>query len=306
MYKVSIIGAAGTLGAAIAYDLASNIEITEICLLDVNEKLLLNHLLDLQNAFPNKDIYSGSYENLKNSDVVVITAGIPNRNDVSSRNEFLEGNLKLFKEFGKKLSIHAPDSIIITASNPVDILNYYLYKEFGFSRHKLIGYTMNDSLRFEWAIRKVMKLTPTDYVFSPVIGEHGSSQVPLFSQVVINKFSSTVPYDIKEKILNELNGWFHKFNKLSINRTTGWTTARGMGQVINKLLSLQSSTIIGSAILNGEYGVSNVSLGVPLTISNKGILSIDEWEISKDERGKFEKSAKFVDDTIEVYLNRVT
>ena len=98
MFKVSIIGAAGTLGTAIAYEVLKNDKVTSLCLIDINQNLLQNHVMDFHNAYPKKEIITGEYSDLKESHIVVITAGIPNRNDVTDRNAFLKGNLKLIKE----------------------------------------------------------------------------------------------------------------------------------------------------------------------------------------------------------------
>jgi len=174
MTKISIIGAAGTLGAAIAFQMANKEKVRKICLIDIDKNLLKNHLMDLQNAYPDKNIYIGDYAELRNSTIIIISAGVPNRNNISNRNVFLKGNLSLFKEFGEKIRKYSPDSLIVTVSNPVDLLNYYLYKEFRFSRKQLIGYTMNDSLRFEWALREVLYLYD-DKIVAPVLGEHGET-----------------------------------------------------------------------------------------------------------------------------------
>ncbi len=297
MSKVSIIGGAGTLGAAIAFTLASKPVVEEICLIDVNENLLLNHIMDFQNAYPAKTIYKGSYNDLKGTDIIIITAGIPNRNDINSRNVFLEGNLKLFQTFGREISLHAPNAIIVTASNPVDILNYYLFTEYRFERKKLIGYTLNDSKRFEWGLRSILPISNNDQVYSPVIGEHGSTQVPLFSQVKLNGLPLNISKEDKELVKEKLQSWFIDFNNLQINRTTGWTTAVGLSNVVDKLLVDESSELIGSAILEGEYGISNVSLGVPITVNKEGIQRINNWEIDQVEKDLLHYSANQVKNT---------
>ncbi|WP_191090674.1 malate dehydrogenase [Niallia endozanthoxylica] len=296
MSKISIIGGAGTLGTAIAYQLSNHQNIDEICLIDKNRNLLLNHVMDFQNAFPAKKIYEGTYNDLKRSDIIIITAGIPNRNDITSRNVFLEGNLKLFHDLGAEIKKHAPDALIVTASNPVDLLNYYLYRKFGFRKQQLIGFTRNDSLRFEWAIRKTMQLSARDQVFSPVIGEHGESQVLLFSHLKINGLPIKMSMDQIGQIKEQIQGWFIQFNQLNINRTTGWTTANGMGELVTKLLDPTPSEFIGSAVLEGEYGVSDVSIGVPITISNEGIHGVQEWDLNVVERGFFQNSVNQVKD----------
>lgn len=302
MDKISIIGGAGTLGAAVANNLATNQQINEICLIDINENLLLNHIMDLQNAFPAKALYAGSYEDLKNSSIIIVTAGIPNRNDISSRDVFIEGNLQLFNQFGNEIAKHAPDALIVTASNPVDALNYFLYSRFGFNRNQLIGYTRNDSLRFEWALRRNVPFKRNDSLYTPVIGEHGNTQVPVFSQIKRNDQPFHITNEQKEKVIEELRNWFINYNNLQINRTTGWTTAHGMGRLVEMLVDSSLSKTTGSAILHGEYGFSNISMGVPITINNEGIKTIDQWELNEMEQTALSKSADHLQEIIKQHI----
>src|SRR5699024_10536505 len=226
MKKISIIGAAGTLGSSCAMTLLMNRYAEELCLIDVNENALDNHIMDLENAFPDQTIYRGTYEDLRGSSIVIITAGVPNRNDETSRNAYLLDNVKIFETIGSNIARYAPEAVVITASNPVDLLNYYLFNKFNFQRSQLIGYTLNDSYRFAWAINKALNWN--DSLFSPVIGEHGETQVPLFSQVKKrNKKIEFTPDQITQ-IKEDIQSWFVTFNRLNVPRTTGWTTAGGV------------------------------------------------------------------------------
>jgi malate dehydrogenase len=298
--KISIIGGAGTLGAACAMSLSAHSKIHEICLIDLNEALLDNHVMDLENAFPSKVIYRGTYKDLEQSNIIIITAGVPNKNEVKTRNAYLTDNIRIFQHIGAHISTHAPNALIVTVSNPVDLLNYYLHKNFGFKKEQLIGYTLNDSYRFEWAVRKTLNLQDNlTSIYSPVIGEHGETQVPLFSHVTKNEENLEISVDEKKVIMQELKTWFVRFNELNIPRTTGWTTAIGMYKLLNALLEDSISIITGSALLNGEYGFHDVSIGVPLTINKNGINKIIEWEIEDHEKQAFDQSVKKIKGIIE-------
>ncbi|SDH68588.1 malate dehydrogenase [Alteribacillus persepolensis] len=303
MRKISIIGSAGTLGSACAMTISLTNAADELCLIDVNEALLNNHIMDLENAFPGKNIYRGEYEDLIGSSVVIITAGVPNRNDETSRDAYLADNLRIFQTIGEKAASYAPDAIIITASNPVDILNYYLYKKFGFSRNQLIGYNLNDSYRFEWAIRKVLPAEPfSSNFYTPVIGEHGETQVPLFSKVQKNGTPYTFTAKQKDEINKEINTWFVRFNSLNVPRTTGWTTGVGILRVVRAVLDEEETSFIGSSVLDGEYQQHDISIGVPITVNKKGILKVQEWELDSDEQSAFEKSAAKIRTTLLTHM----
>src|SRR5699024_2643716 len=150
--------------------------------------------------------YRGEYKDLAGSHIVIITAGVPNRNDETSRNAYLADNLKIFETIGSNIARYSPETIVVTASNPVDLLNYYLYTNFNFQRSQLIGYTLNDSYRFAWAINKT--LNRHDALFSPVIGEHGETQVPLFSQVKKNNKRIEFTSEQIEQIKEDIQSWF--------------------------------------------------------------------------------------------------
>ncbi|WP_338448960.1 hypothetical protein R4Z09_22510 [Niallia oryzisoli] len=299
MGKISIIGAAGTLGATCAMCISLKDFVDELCLIDVNETLLDNHVMDFENAFPSKTIYRGSYKDLEHSDIIIITAGVPNRNEVTSRTAYLADNIRIFNKIGEQITKYAPKAIIVTASNPVDILNYYLFENFGFNRSQLIGYTLNDSLRFEWSIRKILNINHKNVIKSPVLGEHGNSQVPLFSHVLQNNSKLVFTSEQKARIQEELQNWFVRFNSLNIKRTTGWTTGVGISQIVHHLLHDNLVSTIGSTILRGEYGFSDVSIGVPIIVNKKGVQTVLEWDLEPSERKAFNESVQKIKTLIE-------
>ncbi len=293
MSKISIIGGGGTLGSSFGFMLAFKGIFDEICLIDKNKNLVINHIMDMENALVGQTktrLYSGDMEDLKGSHAVFITASIPNQN-VSSRLAFLEGNLKVIDEIGVEIKKYAPNAIIVTATNPTDILNHYLHTRFKFERHKLFGYNLNDSKRFEWAIRDVLGLASNDKLFSPVLGEHGGSQVPVYSKVLLNGESLNFKNELKELVNHKIKSWFVQFNDLKINRTTGWTSAIGLTEIAMGLVDTKSTSILGSAILTGEYGLSNVSIGVPLLINKEGLIEVQEWNLQEEEYNELKNSA---------------
>lgn len=297
MKKISIIGAAGTLGSSCAMTVLMDRYAQELCLIDVNGKLLDNHIMDLENAFPDQQMYRGEYKDLAGSHIVIITAGVPNRNDETSRNAYLADNLKIFETIGSNIAKYSPEAIVVTASNPVDLLNYYLYTNFNFQRSQLIGYTLNDSYRFAWAINKT--LNRRDALFSPVIGEHGETQVPLFSQVKKNNKRIEFTSEQIEQIKGDIQGWFVTFNRLNVPRTTGWTTAVGVSHLIKALGKKEKTILTGSVILDEEFEQDNLSIGVPIEVNQNGMQRIVEWNLSETESEAFNQSIRKIKTVIE-------
>ena len=292
--KIAIIGGGGTVGSTAGFLLALNGVADEVCLIDINRNLALNHVMDMENAIAERSatrVYAGDMSDLAQSDVIIVTASVPNRN-VTSRLAFLEDNLKVMDKIGESIAKYAPEAVVVMASNPVDLLNYYLWRKFGLKREKCLGYTLNDSIRFAWAIRHVVGLDHKTKLFAPVIGEHGSSQVPLFSQVKADGKPLSLTTEQKEKVRQKIHNWFLEFNQLQINRTSGWTSGVGLSEFCQVLLDDQPQLVMASAILEGEYGLDGLSIGVPVMMARGGLRQILEWPLSDEEQKQFEASAK--------------
>ncbi|WAH35675.1 malate dehydrogenase [Alicyclobacillus dauci] len=295
MRKVIILGAAGTLGSTTAFCLAQQQLTEEIVLADVNENVLKNHLMDLKCAFPKQSFQLANLnEHIGDADLVILAASVPNRNNVKSRNDFLTENLDVVKNLSPWLQRCAKNSLIITATNPVDIINYYLYTELCFDRRQLIGYTLNDSARFERSIRNILSIPADASGFAPVMGEHGETQVPVFSQVQFEGERVVFSQEQKWEIVTDINQYFSQFNALNVNRTTGWTSGIGIAQLVSKLSQSESSLVMGSSILQGEYGIEHQSIAVPLLVSRRGVERVVEWKLDDEEQKAFFESSQTV------------
>jgi len=139
-----------------------------------------------------------------------------------------------------------------------------------------------------------MKIPRDANLFSPVVGEHGSTQVLLFSQVRLNQnllvFDDYEQAAIKERV----SSWFIEFNSLNINRTTGWATAAGIGRIVDGIARDGKVDTIGSVVLENEYGISDISVGAPVTISLDGIEFIQDWKLTNTEMVDYQQSAETI------------
>ena len=198
--KVSIIGAAGTLGSCAAFIIAVQKLADEILLIDPWENMLKAHWMDLTTAAAGQDVSvrRGTFEDISGSDIVVVTAGAPS-GVISSRSELITGNLPIIKENAEKIREYCPDAIVITETNPVDPLNYatYLINRHA-GRKKFIGYTMNDTIRFRMWTAEAMGVGPSQ-VQGIVVGEHGHSQVMLFSSLRVKGKSVNIDEATKKE-----------------------------------------------------------------------------------------------------------
>jgi malate/lactate dehydrogenase len=217
------------------------------------------------------------------SDVVVITAGAPS-GVISSRSELITGNLPIIKENAEKIREYCPESIVITETNPVDSLNYatYLVNRYK-GRRKFIGYTLNDTIRFRMWTAAALGVRAS-HVQGIVIGEHGHSQVMLFSSLRVD--GKPVHFDeaTKKRIQSLPPKVLHDYETLQPKRTAGWTSAVGTAAIINAIKNNTQEIIPCSAVLDGEYGYHDLSMSVPAVIGREGIHDIKILELSKDEQ----------------------
>lgn len=292
--KISIIGAAGTLGSCAAFNIIIHRMASELVLLDPWKDGLKAHFIDLNTAitWQNVKLRMGENEDLANSDIVIVTAGIPAPGPVASRREFLTGNVPLIKEIGANINRYCPEAIVITATNPIDPLNYAMYLVRGRAyRSKTIGYSLNDSFRFRHLVAEALGVTPIR-VQGVVIGEHGESQVLVFSSLRLDGKPIDINKEFKRKIKERAAGVLHELESLRPRRATGWTSAVGMVAIVRSIINNIGETIPCNTVLEGEYGLSNVSLTVPVELCRDGIEKVQEIELILEEEEGLKRSAE--------------
>jgi len=292
--KITIIGAGGTLGSCTAYTLALKGLADELVLLDVNRNLALAHFMDITTAIvgiQNTKIWAGSDDDLNHSDIVIVVAGIPYQ-PAHSHLDMLRGNLFLMQDIVRKIENYCPEAIVITATNPVDSINLGLFlMSTKLARTKLLGYDLNDSLRFQQAVAKELGKKSTE-VEALALGEHAESLALIFSSVRVNKRPVTISDEAKERLKREVPKMLKSFIELGINRTAGWTSASGISQMVESIATDSRKVSPCSAVLEGEYGYKEISMGVPVVLGKQGISRIIELDLSQDEKKDLDLSAR--------------
>lgn len=290
--KVSIIGAAGSVGAPVAFYVGASRLADEIVLLGVRQNVLQQHAMDMGTAFSALDVTvrTGTYDDLDGSDVVIDAAGVP-QGTISDRMEMLSKNLPVVRHIAQQIKRHCPTAIVITVTNPIDPLNYGTWRVGGFDRRRTIGYSLNDSLRFRQTVARI-KSAKVRQVDATVIGEHGNTQVPLFSAVRID--GRPVPFTQEERdaIRTEMSGILRRYEELQSGRTAGWTCAVGMAALLRAIRDDTGEIFPCSVILDGEYGLKGLSMSVPVRLGREGVREILEWELAPDERDGLDRTAR--------------
>ena len=185
--KITIIGAAGSVGAPAAFYLASQGLADEILMIGgKRQNVLEQHAMDISTAVSSLDIpvRFGSYEDMGGSDIVINAAGVP-QGLIADRMEMLPKNIPLIRDIALNIRKYCPDAIVITATNPIDPLNYATFIASGMDRLKLIGYSINDTFRFREMLAAELEVKVSQ-VDGLVLGEHGSTQVLLFSTAKVD------------------------------------------------------------------------------------------------------------------------
>jgi malate dehydrogenase len=304
--KIAIIGAAGTLGSCAAYTLVSNKLADEILMIDPFENALKGHWLDLDTvgALQEIDVQKGTYEDLPGTDIVVMTAGAPS-GAIKSRSELLPASLPIIKAAADQINRYCPKAIVIMETNPVDPLNYAMYLlSSDRDRRRYVGYSLNDTLRFRMWSAEALGVSAAR-VQGIVMGEHGHSQVMLFSSLRLDgkpvKMDEATRRNIREQPPIMLNG----FESLVPRRTAGWTSAFGTAIVVEAIKNNSKAIVPCNAVLQGEYGLKDISLTVPAVLGKEGIEKVEIVPLAPDEKAGLENTVKVLSPYMQVVENFV-
>jgi len=292
--KIAIIGAAGTVGSCTAYTLALKGLADELVLFDVNPNLLLTHVMDIStavNGIQNTKIWAGRDEDLRQSDIVIVAAGVPFVPNTPALN-LLRDNLSIMKKIFPKIVTYCPEAVVITATNPTDSVNLGMFlMSTKLDRMKVLGYTLNDSMRFQIAAAKELGKQSTE-VEAFALGEHIDALALVFSSIKVNRQPVAMSEDTKQRIKQEVPNMIRSYIGLGTNRTAGWTSAVGISQMVESIRTDSRRVTPCSVIANGEYGCRGISIGVPVTLGKRGIDRILEWDLAADEQKDFERSIR--------------
>lgn len=298
MTKVSVIGAAGTVGAATAYSLAIRDVVDELVLVDIPDKEdeTVGQAADVNHGIAydaNTAVRQGTYADTAGSDVVVITAGIP-RSPGQTRLDLAGDNAPIMADIASSIAEHSEDFVTVTTSNPVDLLNRHLYEVGDRDRSRVIGFGGRlDSARFRYVLAKRFDV-PVRNVEATILGEHGDDQVPVFSNVRIDGRDPAFSAAERDQILAELQE--SAMDVIERKGATEWGPARGVAHTVEAILRDTGAVLPCSVPLTGEYGLENVSLGVPARLGAGGIQEIVEWDLAKRETAALEAAAEKLDE----------
>ncbi len=300
--KITIVGA-GHVGATAA-QLAAYREIGDIVLVDIAEGIPQGKGLDLQESGPLEYfdcslIGTNNYEDTANSDVVVITAGVP-RKPGMSREDLLNTNVKIVKSVTEEVVKYSPESIIIVVSNPLDAMVYVTKKVSGFPKNRVMGMAgVLDSARFRAFIAMELNVSMED-TQAMVLGTHGDLMVPLPRYSTVSGISVTELLS-KEKIdsiIERTRKGGGEIVSLLKAGSAYYAPGSAIVQMVESILRDKKRILPCAAYLEGEYGITGIFMGVPVKLGRKGVEEIIEIALTDEEKTAFMKSADAVKNTI--------
>ncbi len=305
--RVVVIGA-GMVGSAVVGDLLGQGGVSEIYLIDLDQEKAEGEILDYShttsyNYNPSASLKIGDYHNCKDADLIIMTAG-PSVKEGESRRDLAKKNAVIMRSVMKNISKYTKDAIIITVSNPVDIVTYVAATEFDYPREKIIGTgTLVDSARFMRIIGNKFDIDPKN-IFGYILGEHGQSSFATWSISNICGYSFTdfarirgvnIKLD-KEAIEEQV-----KKIGFTIWKKKGYTNhgiSGGVGRIVKAIAVNEKSILPVSVALEGEYGLDGVALSVPCLVGKNGIEEILEVPLAKEELKKLKDSAESLQEVI--------
>jgi malate/lactate dehydrogenase len=285
--KVAIAGGAGGVGSSLAFNLLVRPEPFDVVVVDRRPEKVLSHVMDLEQVLAlgsGRSVRRGGYEQLPEADVVVVCAAAP-LTENATRAVYLADNARIVDAIAERLE--GWGGVLIMVTNPVDALCTRLQGD----RRRVLGYTLNDSLRLRTAIADARGV-PASAVEAWVLGEHGDAAVPVFSRVRIAGQPVTLSAAERAAAEEFVRTWYRRHVALDARRSSTWTTGAGVAQTIVALRAGGRS--VASVRLEGEYGIDGVSLGVPVTLGPGGAEAIHEWDLSPAELAGLQRAAEAI------------
>lgn len=298
--KITVVGA-GAVGATCADNIARKELAEELVLVDIKEGFAEGKALDITQtaALSGFDTritgVTGDYSKTANSDVVVITSGIP-RKPGMTREELIGTNARIVEDVCKQLLHHSPNAIVVVISNPMDTMTYLALKSTGISKNRIIGMGgILDSARFKCYLQKELGCSPND-LHAVVIGGHGdTTMIPLTRLATLNGLPvSNYLSDekLKQVAADTMVGGATLTKLLG---TSAWYAPGAAGcALVESIIRDQKKVFPCCVYLEGEYGQNDICMGVPVVIGRNGWEKIIDYKLTDDEQGTFNKSAEAV------------
>lgn len=295
--KISIIGA-GNVGATTALMVAQK-ELGDIVMVDIVEGMPQGKGLDMVEASPvegyDSKIYgSNNYADIVDSDVVVVTSGLP-RKPGMTREDLLKANADIITVVAENIAKHAPNSIVVMVSNPLDMMTYHCWKITRFPTNRVLGQAgILDSARFRYFVAEEFGVSVED-ISAMVLGGHGDTMVPLSRYTTVSGIPITelISKERIDAIAQRTRDGGAEIVNLLKTGSAFYAPGAAIAQMVEAIIKDKKRLLPCSACLTGEYGIKDVYIGVPVLLGRNGVEKIIELKLNKDEIEALQKSSNF-------------
>jgi len=305
-HKAVIVGA-GQVGSTFAYSLLPNGLVGRIVLVDVDRQRVEGEAMDLNHGVPLSNpvrIWAGDYADCAGADVVVVTAGTAQR-EGESRLDLVRRNAAIFGQIIPRITEHTQSAVLVIATNPVDVLSRVAQTLSGFPPGQVIGSgTILDTARFRFLLGEHLGVDPRN-VHAYIIGEHGDSEVPVWSMADVagmrlNEFCQRVGCELgdeeRERIFRQTRDAAYEI--IEKKGATYYAVAVGLVRIIESILRDQRTVLTVSSLVPGHYGINDVYLSLPAVIGQRGVERVLQLPLDHEERQKLSESAKVLADVL--------
>ena len=301
--KIVLVGT-GFVGMSMAYSMLNRGGIEELILIDIDKEKTVGEEMDLSHGLPfapqKMVIKAGDYDECKDAEIVVITAGVAQKQGGQTRRELSEVNTKIVKGITKNIMASGFNGIIIVASSPVDVMAYVVYKVSGLPKNKVIGSgTVLDTARLRYMIADYLKVSSKN-VHAYIMGEHGDSSfvpwkhayVGCKSIIDIMKDGNHPMEDLDKIHKNVVNAAYEIIER---KKATYYGIGMSLNRLVRAILDNENSVLTVSTYLeDGKYGQNDVYIGVPAIINENGVRELLELELNNEEQEKLDNSCKII------------
>jgi malate/lactate dehydrogenase len=291
--RVVIVGGGGGTGASAAFNLLAQQQPVEVVVVDARENMVQSHVLDLEQVVelaPGASIRAGRDEDVAAADMLVVTAAAPLTVN-TSRLVYLEDNVRILDGVAGLLPAQW-GGVALIVTNPVDPLVTWFRQRTGLDRRRVLGYTINDSLRLRTGLARAFGVAAGS-VEAWAIGEHGDGFVPLLDRVRVDG-AARLPSEAEAAAAIEfVRSWYVRHVALDSGRSSTWTTGLGVSRMVRAIVD-GGEVWPASVVLEGEYGLEGVAVSVPVRLGPGGAEEIQEWELTDEQREALHAAAKLV------------
>jgi len=312
--KIVLIGS-GAVGTSFVYSAINQGLAQEYGIIDIAKEVAVGHAMDLEDALPvvhrpARAVYTGDYDIVRDADVLVITAGRPQK-DGESRLRMIEDNVKVMANIAGQVKEQGFNGITVIASNPVDIMTYAYQRATGFDPARVLSSSCTlDTSRLKLEMSKSFSVSPHS-IGAFVVGEHGDSSVSTFANATIHgipiteKMYQDVGLDAEARKAMHTRIYRKAYEIISRKRATYYGIGATLAEVVRSIIRDEKLVLATGALLQGEYGHRDVYAGVPCVVGAKGIERTYEFPLSDEEKAQFDQSVTILKENADRAMDAV-